>query len=224
MMLNSKAGMMEYEIEAYFDFELKKNGVNDFAFKSIAASGINGTILHYSDNNYQTKNNDLILFDVGAQWEYYNGDITRTFPVNGKFTKRQKQIYNIVLEGQQKVINAIKPNIEFKKLNEILKEHYAIELKKIGLISFDDEVSKYYYHSVSHMLGLETHDVGRHNEGVLKEGMVFTVEPGLYIAEEEIGIRIEDNIMVTKNGCEVLSKDIIRTVDEIENFMAGNKQ
>lgn len=223
MMLNSKAGMMEYEIEAYFDFELKKNGVKDFAFKSIAASGINGTTLHYSDNNCQTKDNDLILFDVGAQWEYYNGDITRTFPVNGKFTKRQKQIYNIVLEGQQRVINAIKPNIEFKKLNEILKEHYAIELKKIGLISFDDEVSKYYYHSVSHMLGLETHDVGRHNEGVLQEGMVFTVEPGLYIAEEEIGIRIEDNIMVTKNGCEVLSKDIIRTVDEIENFMAGNK-
>lgn len=223
MMSNSKAGMMEYEIEAYFDFELKKNGVKDFAFKSIAASGKNGTTLHYSDNNCKTKDNDLILFDVGAQWEYYNGDITRTFPVNGKFTERQKQIYNIVLEGQQKVIKAIKPNLEFKRLNEILREHYAVELKKIGLISSDEEVSKYYYHGVSHMLGLETHDVGRHNEGLLQEGMVFTVEPGLYIAEEEIGIRIEDNVVVTKDGCEVLSKDIIRTVDEIENFMAGNK-
>ncbi len=223
MMSNSKAGMMEYEIEAYFDFELKKNGVKDFAFKSIAASGKNGTTLHYSDNNCKTKDNDLILFDVGAQWEYYNGDITRTFPVNGKFTERQKQIYNIVLEGQQKVIKAIKPNLEFKRLNEILREHYAVELKKIGLISSDEEVSKYYYHGVSHMLGLETHDVGRHNEGLLQEGMVFTVEPGLYIAEEKIGIRIEDNVVVTKDGCEVLSKDIIRTVDEIENFMAGNK-
>ena len=223
MMSNSKAGMMEYEIEAYFDFELKKNGVKDFAFKSIAASGKNGTTLHYSDNNCKTKDNDLILFDVGAQWEYYNGDITRTFPVNGKFTERQKQIYNIVLEGQQKVIKAIKPNLEFKRLNEILREHYAVELKKIGLISSDEEVSKYYYHGVSHMLGLETHDVGRHNEGLLQEGMVFTVEPGLYIAEEEIGIRIEDNVVVTKDGCEVLSKDIIRTVDEIEHFMAGNK-
>ncbi len=223
MMSNSKAGMMEYEIEAYFDFELKKNGVKDFAFKSIAASGKNGTTLHYSDNNCKTKDSDLILFDVGAQWEYYNGDITRTFPVNGKFTERQKQIYNIVLEGQQKVIKAIKPNLEFKRLNEILREHYAVELKKIGLISSDEEVSKYYYHGVSHMLGLETHDVGRHNEGLLQEGMVFTVEPGLYIAEEEIGIRIEDNVIVTKDGCEVLSKDIIRTVDEIENFMAGNK-
>lgn len=223
MMENSKAGMMEYEIEAYFDFELKKNGVKDFAFKSIAASGKNGTVLHYSDNNCRTNENDLILFDVGAQWEYYNGDITRTFPVNGKFTPRQKEIYNIVLEGQKKVIEAIKPEIEFKRLNVILKEHYAVELKKIGLISSDDEVSKYYYHGVSHMLGLETHDVGRHNEGLLQEGMVFTVEPGLYIAEEEIGIRIEDNIVVTNDGCRVLSKDIIRTVDEIEIFMAGNR-
>lgn len=223
MMANSKAGMMEYEIEAYFDFELKRNGVKDFAFKSIAASGKNGTVLHYSDNNCKTRDNDLILFDVGAQWGYYNGDITRTFPVNGKFTPRQKEIYNIVLEGQRKVIEAIKPGLEFKRLNEILKEHYAVELKKIGLISSDEEVSKYYYHGVSHMLGLETHDVGRHNEGLLEEGMVFTVEPGLYIAEEEIGIRIEDNIVVTSDGCRVLSKDIIRTVDEIESFMAGNK-
>lgn len=223
MMANSKAGMMEYEIEAYFDFELKRNGVKDFAFKSIAASGKNGTVLHYSDNNCKTRDNDLILFDVGAQWGYYNGDITRTFPVNGKFTPRQKEIYNIVLEGQRKVIEAIKPGLEFKRLNEILKEHYAVELKKIGLISSDEDVSKYYYHGVSHMLGLETHDVGRHNEGLLEEGMVFTVEPGLYIAEEEIGIRIEDNVVVTSDGCRVLSKDIIRTVDEIESFMAGNK-
>lgn len=223
MMSNSKAGMYEYEIEAYFDFELKRNGVKDFAFKSIAARGKNGTVLHYSDNNCKTQDNQLILFDVGAQWQYYNGDITRTFPVNGKFTKRQKEIYNIVLEGQSKVINAIKPNMEFKRLNEILKEHYAMELNKIGLIKNADEVSKYYYHGVSHMLGLETHDVGRHNEGLLQEGMVFTVEPGLYIPEEEIGIRIEDNIVVTKEGCRVLSKDIIRTVDEIESFMAGNK-
>lgn len=223
MMANSRAGMMEYEIEAYFNFELKRNGVKDFAFKSIAASGKNGTVLHYSDNNCKTRDNDLILFDVGAQWEYYNGDITRTFPVNGKFTPRQKEIYNIVLEGQRKVIETIKPGLEFKRLNEILKEHYAVELKKIGLISCDDDVSKYYYHSVSHMLGLETHDVGRHNEGLLEEGMVFTVEPGLYIAEEEIGIRIEDNVVVTSDGCRVLSKNIIRTVDEIESFMAGNK-
>lgn len=221
MMKNSKVGMYEYEIEAYFDFELKKNGIKDFAFKSIAASGGNATILHYSKNDSKTKDNDLIMFDVGAQYKYYNGDITRTFPVNGKFTDRQKQIYNIVLEGQLKVIESIKPGMEFKRLNEILKEHYAVELKKIGLIDFDEEVSKYYYHGVSHMLGLETHDVGRHNEGLLEEGMVFTVEPGLYIADENIGIRIEDNVVVTKDGCRVLSKNIIKSVEDIENFMAG---
>lgn len=222
MMRNAKPGMAEYEIEAYFDFELKRRGVKDFAFKSIAASGINASVLHYSDNNSVTKDGDLILFDVGAQWNYYNGDITRTFPVNGRFTQRQREIYDIVLEGQRKVIKAIKPGTEFKRLNEILIQHYGCELKKIGLIENDSEVSKYYFHSVSHMLGLETHDAGRHNEGILKEGMVFTVEPGLYIPEEEIGIRIEDNVIVTKDGCRVLSKDIIRTADEIEKFMAGN--
>jgi peptidase, M24B family len=221
MMKSAKAGMYEYEIEAYFDFELKRNGIKDFAFKSIAASGKNATVLHYSENNCKTKNDDLILFDVGAQYNYYNGDITRTFPVNGKFTKRQKQIYNIVLEGQKRVIELIRPGIEFKSLNEALKSYYADTLKEIGLISNSDEVSKYYYHGVSHMLGLETHDVGRHNEGILECGMVFTVEPGLYIADEGIGIRIEDNVVVTENGCEILSKDIIKSVEDIESFMAG---
>lgn len=211
--------MMEYQIESYFDFALKQHGVKDFAFKTIAASGKNATVLHYSDNNSKTEDGDLILFDVGAQYEYYNGDISRTFPVNGKFTDRQKTIYNIVLEGQQIVIDRAKAGIEFKSLNCILKDYYAKALSKIGLISNDEEVSKYYYHGVSHLLGLETHDVGRHNEGLLKSGMVMTVEPGLYIAEEGIGIRIEDNILIEDNGCRVLSKDIIKTVEDIEDFM-----
>ncbi len=219
MMKHSKAGMMEYQIESYFDFTLKQNGVKDFAFKSIAASGKNATVLHYSDNNSKTKDGDLILFDVGAQYKYYNGDISRTFPVNGKFTERQKIIYNIVLEGQQIIIDTAKAGIEFKSLNCILKEYYAKALSKIGLISNAEEVNKYYYHSVSHLLGLETHDVGRHNEGILKTGMVMTVEPGLYIAEEGIGIRIEDNILIQDNGCKVLSADIIKSIEDIEEFM-----
>jgi Xaa-Pro aminopeptidase len=119
------------------------------------------------------------------------------------------------------IIGIIKDGVEFASLNEELKKYYAKELKKIGLITKDDEVSKYYYHGVSHLLGLETHDAGRHNEGLLKEGMVLTVEPGLYIAEEGIGIRTEDDVLVLKNGCEVLSKDIIRTADDIEKFMSG---
>jgi Xaa-Pro aminopeptidase len=223
MLRNANAGMYEYEIEAYFDFELKKAGVKDFAFKSIAASGKNATVLHYSENNCRTKDNDLILCDVGAQYEYYNGDITRTFPVNGKFTPRQKQIYDIVLGGNRLIVDMIKPGIEFKSLNVKLKEYYAVELKRIGLIENSDEVAKYYYHGVSHMLGLETHDVGRHNEGLLKAGMVLTVEPGLYIAEEGIGIRIEDNVLVTENGYEVLSPDIPRTTEEIEAVMAEGR-
>lgn len=223
MMKNSKSGMMEYEIESYFDFILKKNGIKEKAFQSIAASGKNATVLHYSENNTKTKDGDLILFDVGAQFEYYNGDITRTFPVSGKFSQRQKQIYNIVLNGQLKVINAVKPGIEFKSLNEILVNYYFEELIKIGLIKTKEDVSKYYYHGVSHMLGLETHDVGRYNEGILKPGMIFTVEPGLYIAEENIGIRIEDDVLVTDSGCEVLSKDIIKSVDDIEKFMSEDK-
>lgn len=223
MLKNAKAGMYEYEIEAYFDFELKKAGVKDFAFKSIAASGKNATVLHYSQNNCKTSADDLILLDVGAQWEYYNGDITRTFPVSGKFTARQKQLYDIVLGGNRLIVDTIKPGVEFKSLNITLKKYYAAELKKIGLIKADDEVNKYYYHGVSHLLGLETHDVGRHNEGLLELGMVLTVEPGLYIAEERIGIRIEDDVLVTEDGCRVLSPNIPRTTEEIEYVMAEGR-
>lgn len=218
MMENAKSGMMEYEIEAYFDFALKYNGVTDYAFKTIAAAGENATVLHYSENNCRTKDKELILFDLGAQYKYYNADISRTFPVNGKFTERQKEIYNIVLEAQYAVFDAIKVGIPFAELNEITKKVYAKELKRIGLIKDDSEVSKYYFHGVSHFLGLDTHDVGSRNQ-VLKEGMVFTVEPGLYIAEEGIGIRIEDDVLVAKDRCEILSKDIIKTIEDVENFM-----
>ena len=112
---NMKPGMMEYEIEAHFDFTLKSAGVTDYAFNTIAASGINGTVLHYSQNNTKTKNGDLILFDLGAQWNYYNGDISRTFPLNGKYTERQKQIYNLVLKANLAIIEAIKPGVPFSK-------------------------------------------------------------------------------------------------------------
>lgn len=220
LMKNAKAGMMEYELEAYFDFVLKQNGVKDYAFKTIAAAGMNGTVLHYSQNNCQIKDGDLILFDLGAQLNYYNSDITRTFPVNGKFTERQKTIYNIVLKAHSDTINAIKPGVNFQDVLKAARVSLAESLKEIGLIKSDEELLKYYFHSVSHHLGLDTHDVGpRDND--LKEGMVLTVEPGLYIPEEGIGIRIEDDVVVTKDGCEILTKDMIRTVDEIEAFMAA---
>lgn len=220
MMKIASPGMYEYEIEAYFDFVLKRHGVKHKAFETIAASGKNGTILHYTENNSKTKDGDLILFDVGAQFGWYNGDITRTFPVNGKFTSIQKKIYNIVLSGQLKVIESIKPGVPFRNLNEILKAHYLEELSKLGIAKSMEDVQKYYYHNVSHMLGAETHDIGRNNEGLLEEGMVLTVEPGLYIDEMEIGIRIEDDVLVTKDGCVVMTQDMIKTVEDIEAFMA----
>lgn len=221
-MTNAKVGMREYEVEAYFDFVLKTNGVKDFAFKTIAASGKNATVLHYSDNNDLIGENEMILMDLGAAVNYYNADITRTFPVSGKFTDRQKVIYNIVLKAQQETIKAIAPGVPFKELNLITRRVFLEELSKIGLAHTDEELSKYYYHNVSHHLGLDTHDVGS-REVDLKPGMILTVEPGLYIEDESIGIRIEDDVVVTENGCEVLSSSIIKTVEEIEDFIATNR-
>jgi len=224
MMANARPGMMEYEIEAHFDFTLMQHGAREKAFQTIAAAGERGTILHYTKNNGQTKDGDLLLVDCGAQVDWYNGDISRTFPVNGKFTERQKLVYNIVLGGQQKVIDAIRPGQPFSRLNEILEEHYLEALKEIGLVKTMADVAKYYYHGVSHYLGAETHDIGRYTERVLHPGMVLTVEPGLYIEEWGIGIRIEDDAMVTEDGCEIMTKDMIKTVEEIEAFMAKGKQ
>ena len=219
MMKNARPGMYEYELEAYFDFVLTKNGVTDKAFKTIVASGERGTILHYSKNNCMTKDGDLVLVDCGAQYGWYCGDITRTFPVNGKYTPLQKQIYDIVLEGQRRVIETIKPGVKFSKLNETLKEFYFEELKNLGLVSSPEEVSKYYFHGVSHYLGAETHDIGRYGDRTLVPGMVLTVEPGLYIEEYGIGIRTEDDALVTENGCELLSNGFMKTTEEIEEFM-----
>ncbi|MCB2290332.1 aminopeptidase P family protein [Clostridium sp. CS001] len=219
LMKNSKAGMREYELEAYFDLILKSNGVKEYAFHTIAACGKNATILHYSENDSELEDGKLVLFDLGAQYKYYNADISRTFPVNGKFAERQKQIYNVVLRAQEAVTAIAKPGILFSVLNETAKKVLAEGCKELGLIKEDGELSKYYFHGVSHYLGLDTHDVGS-RDVELKPGMVFTNEPGLYIEEENIGIRIEDDILITEDGCENLSKQIIKTVEEIEAFMA----
>ncbi|WP_425446149.1 aminopeptidase P family protein [Dethiothermospora halolimnae] len=219
LMENSKPGMMEYQLEAYFDFEIKTLGAKEHAFKTIAAAGKNATVLHYEENNCEMKDGDLILFDLGAEYENYCADISRTFPVNGKFTDKQKQFYNIVLKAMDETIKAIKPGVPFKELNNITKKVLADECKKIGLIKEDSEIAKYYYHGVSHFIGLDTHDVGDYDTE-LKPGMVLTVEPGLYVEEEEIGIRIEDDILVTEDGYENLSKGMIKTIEEIEKFMS----
>ncbi|GAB6149677.1 aminopeptidase P family protein [Clostridium novyi] len=222
MMKHAKPGMMEYEIEAYFDYVLTSEGVRDKAFKTIAASGKNATVLHYSENNSKCGDNDLIMFDLGAQYQYYNGDITRTFPVSGKFTERQKEVYNVVLRANERIIKEAKAGVPYLKLNEIAKDVLAEGCIDLGLMKDKNEISKYYFHSISHSLGLDTHDVGD-RDIILKPGMVITDEPGLYIPEEGIGIRIEDDLLITEDGCINLSSDIIKTVDEIEKFMKENR-
>jgi len=217
---NAKADMKEYQLEAYFDFILKSEGVKDHAFSTIVASGKNGTVLHYENNDATIEDGSLVLLDLGAQFENYNADISFTFPINGKFSEKQKTYYNIVLKALRETTQLIKPGIPFAKLNEQTKNILAEECMKVGLIKEKSEISQYYYHSVSHYLGLDTHDVGNYKDLILKPGMVLTVEPGLYIEEEGIGIRIEDDVLVTEDGHEVLSSDIIRTVEEIEAFMS----
>ncbi|EMU53036.1 MULTISPECIES: aminopeptidase P family protein [Clostridium] len=220
LMKNAKAGMKEYELEAYFDFICKINGAKDFAFRTIAAAGKNATTLHYVENNSEIKNDDLILFDLGAQWNFYNADITRTFPVGGKFTDRQKQVYEAVLRVNKAVIEKIKPGVVYKELNAWATDLIAEECIKLGIIKEKKDVSKYYWHSIGHNLGLDTHDVEPQGRNfVFEEGMVFTVEPGIYISEESIGIRIEDDVLVTADGCEVLTKGMMKEVSEIEAFM-----
>lgn len=220
IMNNLKPEMKEYESEAFFEFSCKCNGAKDYAFKTIAAAGKNATILHYVDNNSTIKDGDLILFDLGAQYNYYNADITRTFPVNGKFTERQKQVYESVLKVNLKVIDIIKPGVKFLEVNKLAREWVANECINLGLISKVEEVNKYYWHGIGHSLGLETHDIDSlEHDTVFSEGMVWTVEPGIYIEEEGIGIRIEDDILVTKDGVEVLTKGMIKTTREIEEYM-----
>lgn len=213
--------MMEYQLESYFDQAIKFHGATGYAFPTIAASGKNGCCLHYQNNNCKMENGDLVLFDLGAHYNMYCADISRTFPVSGKFTPRQKEIYEIVLGGQEEVFRNAKPGITTKELNQILIRYFAKELKRIGLIQEDSEVSKYYYHSVSHHIGLDCHDLCEYTP--LKPGSVISNEPGLYIAEENIGIRIEDDVLITEDGCENLSKNILKTVDEIEAFIANRK-
>ena len=212
-----KPGLNEFEIEAEYNYILNKNGVVP-SFDTIAASGKNGCILHYVDNNNVMNDNELILFDLGVKYNNYCSDVSRTYPVNGKFTKRQKEIYNIVLEANKKTIEWLKPGKTMKEFNNYGKQILIDGLKKIGLIKNDDEITKYYYHSLGHYLGLDVHDVGSYDEPI-PVGAIITVEPGLYIAEEGIGIRIEDDILITEDGNINLTKEIIKEVDEIEEFM-----
>lgn len=220
VMKNLKPGMKEYQAQADFEYSIKRNGADGVSFPTIAGSGMNGTMLHYETNQDTCEDNTLILLDLGAKYQGYCADITRTYPVNGKFTERQRQVYDIVLAANRKVAEEAKPGMTTLELNNICKKVLAEGCIKLGLIKKEEEIGKYYMHSVSHHLGIDVHDVTVDSNKKLRPGAVITDEPGLYIDEWEIGIRIEDDLLITETGCEVLSEAIIRDADAIESFMS----
>jgi len=223
-----KPGVWEYEIEAEFSHEFLRNKSKKFAYSPIIASGINSNILHYIKNNNQCREGDVLLLDVGAEYANYSSDMTRTVPVSGKFTKRQKAIYNSVLLVKNEATKLLRPGL-------LWKEHYAevgkimtSELLKLGLLSKNDvqnqtkenpAFKKYFTHGVSHHLGLDTHDYGDLSRPIEKN-MVFTVEPGIYVQEENFGIRLEDDVVVQENADPInLMKNIPIEIEEIEDLM-----
>ena len=217
-------GQMEYQAQAEFEYAIRYGGAEGTAFATIAGSGQNGCMLHYGTNHCRMEDGKLLLMDLGAKVCGYCADITRTYPVNGRYTPRQKEIYDIVLAANRAVAKAARPGVTLAQLNEICKQTLAGGLIRIGKIESAEEIGRYYMHGVSHHLGIDTHDATGPDALELEPGMVITDEPGLYIDEEEIGIRIEDDLLITQDGCTVLSEAIPRTTEEIEAIMAGEKR
>ena len=223
-----KPGVWEYEIEAELIHEFVRNRSQGFAYGPIVASGKNACVLHYVENNKQCKDGEVILLDVAAEYANYASDLTRSIPINGKYTKRQKDVYNAVLRVHRAATKLLLPGQTFEKYNKAVGGMMTEELLGLGLLKTADvknqnpnwpAYKKYYTHGTSHFLGLDVHDVGFFQEP-MQAGMVFTVEPGIYIPEEGLGIRIENNILVTTNGQMDLMKNIPIEADEIEQLMA----
>jgi len=236
----TEPGKYEYQVEAELLHEFMQNGCRSAAYPSIVGGGENGCILHYIENNKKLKNKDLLLIDAGAEYQCYAADITRTFPVNGKFTKPQKALYQLVLDAQKAAIAAVQPGNHWNQPHEAAVEVLTRGLVDLGLLHGDvatlieeDAYREFYMHRTGHWLGMDVHDVGDYKVGgewrVLEPGMVLTVEPGLYIRDPEhvdkkwhfVGIRIEDDVLVTKDGHEVLSAGAPKEIDEIEALMAS---
>ena len=236
-----KPGLNEYQLEAEYLYEFMRSGCTAPAYTSIVAGGDNACILHYTENDQLLKSGDLVLIDAGCEYEYYASDITRTFPVNGKFSPEQKALYEIVLEAQLEAIKTIKPGAHWDNPHNRTVEVITSGLLDLGLLKGKLEqlieegaYRDFYMHRAGHWLGMDVHDVGDYKiEGdwrILEPGMVMTVEPGIYVAPDNknvdrkwrgIGIRIEDDVAVTKKGNEILTYGLPKTVAEIESFMAA---
>ena len=220
-------GVMENEIEAEIYHSFLSKGSVGPAYGSIIASGDRARVLHYVENNKECKEGELILMDFGAEYCGYNADLTRTVPVSGKFGRRQKTVYNACLHLHQYAASILKPGISIVDYTEKIGDEATIVFQKIGLLRKSEiknedpqnrAYRKYLYHGISHHLGIDVHDLGTRTKPV-KAGMVFTIEPGIYIEEEKMGVRIENNFWITKNGNKDLMKNIPITVEEIEALM-----
>ncbi len=224
----TKPGVMEYEIEAELIHEFVRNRSRGFAYGPIIASGGNACVLHYVENNKECKNGDVILLDVAAEYGNYASDMTRCIPVSGKFTKRQREVYDAVLRVMKGAAAILKPGNTFEKYNAAVGDMMTRELIQLGLITEEDvknqnpawpAYKKYFMHGTSHFIGLDVHDVGFFAEP-MQVGMAFTIEPGIYIPEENLGIRLENNYIITATGNNDLMKNIPLEADEIEALMA----
>lgn len=231
-----RPGMYEYQVQSLLEHYYRDYGAADVAFETIVAGGNNACILHYNTNREKLRAGDLVLIDSGAEYGYYNGDLTRTVPVSGMFSKEQKQIYEIVLSAQKEVIKKIKPGVKLTYLKKFSVGCLEKGMKKLGLLKKGFDITKYSLHGVGHHIGLDTHDavankkIGKADFDTLLVGNVITVEPGLYLPLDSkeipqkyrgIGVRIEDDVLVTKTGCEVLSDSLPKEVYEIEYLMNG---
>jgi len=239
---------MEYEVHAEVEYTFRRRNADFWGYPSIVGCGANATTLHYVESQGEVRKGDLLLMDVGAEYEHYTADVTRTYPVSGKFTKEQAEIYRIVYDAQEAVAKATKPGVSFQTLQDIAKQTINDGLFKLGLVTDPkgSQVGYWFMHGLGHWLGMNVHDVGRY--GVpLAPGMVFTNEPGIYIREDaldnmkdtpenrafiakvrpvfekykNIGVRIEDDLLVTANGVEWMTKDLPRKLEDIERFMAS---
>ena len=213
----ARPGMYEYELEALVEYEFRRRGAERLGFPSIVGSGPNATILHYDENRRQTRPGELIVMDVGAEYGYYSADVTRTIPVSGRFDPRQRRLYQLVLGAQQAAMDSVRPGTTIGRLTQIARQHMD---RHSGDLCGGSSCSRYFIHGLSHWVGMDVHDVGDYSSP-LAAGMAFTIEPGIYIPGEAVGIRIEDVVIVTAMGYENLSKGLARTADEVERVMAG---
>jgi Xaa-Pro aminopeptidase len=212
----ARPGVWEYELEAVIEYTFRRHGAERVGFPTIIASGPNAVTLHYDKNRRQVRPGELVVEDVGAEFGYYSADVTRTIPVDGHFTPRQRALYDLVLGSQQAAIDAVRPGTNLPALNRIARAYmqdHSADLCGPG------SCVPYFIHGLSHWLGMDVHDVGSFGKP-LQAGMVLTIEPGIYLPAEGLGLRIEDDVLVTHQGHEVLSQAVPRTPDEIEGVMA----